>query len=466
MGACQNSMATLVHENKSSSHSSTVSSFELLKSYKDIQQKESKTKVIKDLKITKQLFVTTKDQKFQDNYKLSTFLGEDILRQLDHPNIIKLFEIYEDSRNFYLVQELVSGGELFEELIKRKKFNEKDAAQIISKVLSAVSYCHENNVIHRDIKPENILIDWNNDHEIDVKLIDFGASLFHNPKKFQTEKFGTVYYVAPEVLLGHYDKKCDVWSIGVVLFVLLSGEAPFQGAKDFDILEQIKTGKFEFKSPIWAQRSGMCKDMIKTLLHFDYKTRIDCTQALDHPWIKQKVHLELSKMHLSMAFKNMQRFSAKNKLQEAAMTYIVFQLTSADEQEDMIKSFRKFDKNGNGSISHLIWSRVDLDGNGKIDFTEWEVATINKKDALTTRKLKKAFDMFDLDKSGSISALELKKAMGSFVGDLISDNVWKKMIAEVDKNGNGEIDFEEFAKMMQVLLDQGNGEDVEEYWQV
>lgn len=86
--------------------------------------------------------------------------------------------------------------------MKRKKFNEKDAAHIIQKVLSAISYCHENNIIHRDIKPENILIDWNNDHEIDVKIIDFGASVFHNPKKSQSEKFGTVYYVAPEVLAG------------------------------------------------------------------------------------------------------------------------------------------------------------------------------------------------------------------------------------------------------------------------
>ena len=115
-------------------------------------------------------------------------------------------------------------------------------------MLSAVAYCHENSIIHRDIKPENILIDWNRKNMMDIKVIDFGASVFYNPKKNHSEKFGTVYYVAPEVLVGSYDHRCDVWSIGVVLYILLSGEAPFGGRTDTVILEKIKKGTFDFKS--------------------------------------------------------------------------------------------------------------------------------------------------------------------------------------------------------------------------
>jgi len=142
---------------------------------------------------------------------------------------------------------LISGGELFEELIRRKRFEEKDAAYIMQKVLSSISYCHENNVIHRDLKPENILIEYITNNKIDVKIIDFGASVFHDPKKFHTEKFGTVYYVAPEVLAGRYDYKCDVWSLGIILFVLLCGEAPFAGKNDAEILAKIKIGTIEFR---------------------------------------------------------------------------------------------------------------------------------------------------------------------------------------------------------------------------
>jgi calcium-dependent protein kinase len=125
------------------------------------------------------------------------------------------------------ISRLIKGGELFDELVKRKRFNECDAALIVEKVLSSISYCHEMNIIHRDLKPENILINFNRSNELDIKVIDFGASLFNDPSKFQNEKFGTVYYVAPEVLSGKYNNKCDVWSIGVILFILLCGIPPF-----------------------------------------------------------------------------------------------------------------------------------------------------------------------------------------------------------------------------------------------
>jgi len=136
---------------------------------------------------------------------------------------------------------------LFEEIIRRKRFEEKDAASIMQKLLSAISYCHENNIIHRDLKPENILIEYITNNEIEVKIIDFGASVFHDAKKLQTEKFGTVYYVAPEVLAGRYDYKCDVWSLGVILYVLLCGEAPFAGKNDAEILAKIKIGTLDFR---------------------------------------------------------------------------------------------------------------------------------------------------------------------------------------------------------------------------
>jgi len=172
----------------------------------------------------------------------------DILKNLDHPNILRLYEVFEDKKYIYLVTEFCQGGELFDEIIARGKFSERDAAHVIKQLLSAIAYCHTRKICHRDLKPENILID--NKETLSIKLIDFGTS-----QKFEDEEkmelvLGTAYYIAPEVLKGEYDEKCDVWSIGVILYILLSGEPPFPGGDDKEILRNVIQGKVSFSSKI------------------------------------------------------------------------------------------------------------------------------------------------------------------------------------------------------------------------
>lgn len=161
-----------------------------------------------------------------------------ILKKMDHPNIMKIYEFSSDDK-------------LFDEIIKRKFMNEQDAAYITRQVLSAITYFHSKGVVHRDLKPENILIDSiSSDGHINIKVIDFGAALFISPKTRISETLGTLYYIAPEVLKGDYNEKCDLWSIGVILFILLSGSAPFNGTTDDDIMEAVKKGKYAFKSKV------------------------------------------------------------------------------------------------------------------------------------------------------------------------------------------------------------------------
>jgi calcium-dependent protein kinase len=142
------------------------------------------------------------------------------------------------------------GGELFDEIIARKRFNEKDTAEILRQVISVVAYCHSNNIVHRDLKPENILLEDKSSSSLNVKVIDFGASQICDPDSRLTEKFGTVYYISPEVLKGNYTTSCDIWSIGVIMFILLCGEPPFNGEDDEEIMEKIRRGKFEFSCKI------------------------------------------------------------------------------------------------------------------------------------------------------------------------------------------------------------------------
>ena len=162
---------------------------------------------------------------------------------------MRIYEFASDQSFYYIVSEFITNGELFDEIIKRKYLNEEDGAYVMKQLISAITYCHAKGVVHRDLKPENILIDSiTEDNKINIKVIDFGTAMFYSPDVKLVETLGTPYYVAPEVLKGIYSEKCDVWSIGVILFVLLSGTAPFNGKDDDAILDAVTKGVYSFKS--------------------------------------------------------------------------------------------------------------------------------------------------------------------------------------------------------------------------
>jgi len=172
--------------------------------------------------------------------------------QTDHPNVIKLYEIFEDSRYIYLIMEECNGGELFQRIFQRisekNLYSEKDAAMIFKQIMNAVCHCHSLNICHRDLKPENLL--FLNSSNDSLKVIDFGLSRIFDENNHQMKtKVGTAYYVSPEILQGDYDEKCDIWACGVILFILLTGEPPFNGENDNEIYRRISKKKFSFSSP-------------------------------------------------------------------------------------------------------------------------------------------------------------------------------------------------------------------------
>jgi len=162
-----------------------------------------------------------KKDKVDEAYLRSLNTEISILKQLDHPNIVKLYEIYQDTKNIYLITEFLGGGELFDLILKTKHFNENIAARIMKQVFSAVGYCHSKNIVHRDMKPENLLLE--NPESFDIKIIDFGLARTYSADKMMCQRMGTPYYIAPEVLRKKYNEKCDIWSCGVILYILLSG---------------------------------------------------------------------------------------------------------------------------------------------------------------------------------------------------------------------------------------------------
>lgn len=207
-----------------------------------------------------------------------------VLRRLTHPNVVQLLETYEDKSKVYLVMELVTGGELFDRIVEKGSYTEKDASGLIRQVLEAVDYMHEQGVVHRDLKPENLLY-YSPDEDSKIMISDFGLSKMEDSGVMATA-CGTPGYVAPEVLAQKpYGKAVDVWSIGVISYILLCGYPPFYDENDANLFAQILKGEFEFDSPYWDEISESAKDFIQHLMCSSVDDRYTCKQALAHPWI-------------------------------------------------------------------------------------------------------------------------------------------------------------------------------------
>jgi len=210
-----------------------------------------------------------------------------VLKRLDHKNVVKLLEAYESRTCVYLVMELVTGGELFDRIVEKGSYSEKDAADLIKQVLSAVAYMHEEGVVHRDLKPENLLY-YSPDADSKIMISDFGLSKMEESGVMATA-CGTPGYVAPEVLAQKpYGKAVDVWSIGVISYILLCGYPPFYDENDANLFAQILKGEFEFDSPYWDDISEEAKDFIRSLMCVNVENRLTCQNALEHCWITGK----------------------------------------------------------------------------------------------------------------------------------------------------------------------------------
>jgi calcium-dependent protein kinase len=251
---------------------------------------------------------------------------------------------------YCLVQEVVTGGELFDAIIAEGRFAENKAQMLIKRLVGVMNYSHQKGIVHRDLKPENILLepDMNLDN---MKIIDFGTAVPFkiNTKKALKEVLGTPFYIAPEVLKGHYTEKCDLWSIGVITFMLLSGKAPFFGKDDHAIFDSVKKGRFEFPAAQWKSVSRQGKDFITKLLTVDYKKRPSAQQALAHPWLSD-IKDTVDNHEAADVLTHLKDFRANEILKQAALGYMASQLVGKQEKEKLATMFKSFDKNGDGRL--------------------------------------------------------------------------------------------------------------------
>ena len=428
-----------------------------------------KHKITGEIRAMKIIKNTSVDDKVGvDNVK---FLKEiQVLKELDHPNIIKIFEYYLDNKNHYIIQELLTGGELYETIVKSHKFNEKKAAFIMKQILSALNYLHSKGIVHRDIKPENILVQnidkkKNKNDEIYIKLIDFGASNFFKENEILKLKVGSPYYIAPEVLNKNYNEKCDIWSAGVVLYVMLTGKFPFVGQTSQKLFESIKTGKYAKEGKEWEAISIEAKELIGKMLELDKDKRISASECLKSEFLSiLETKKEMPDL-LPSVFENIYKLNAREKIQQATIRIIVHNIQQNEYIEKLRDIFDLLDINKDGQLTYaeikqafkkvfpddyiteekmnLILEKLDEDNNGVISYEEFLRVTINEKILLEKNNLRLAFDKFDVNKDGKLSKEELLNVLDKGASDYVDD-----LLNLIDKNKDGYISFEEFCHLM------------------
>eukprot|EP01025_Chloroclados_australasicus_P029221 TRINITY_DN2912_c0_g1_i1.p1 TRINITY_DN2912_c0_g1~~TRINITY_DN2912_c0_g1_i1.p1 ORF type:complete len:342 (-),score=50.35 TRINITY_DN2912_c0_g1_i1:396-1421(-) len=212
-----------------------------------------------------------------------------VLMKVNHPNCIKLHGVYITNRKVYIVTELVLGGELLDRVTEKGNFSELHSAVLISQILEGVKYLHSHGIVHRDLKLENLIMVTESD-DSPVKIADFGLSKFFSPDTVLSTVCGSPQYVAPEVLgvaegAKHYSPAVDMWSVGVILFILLAGYSPFDDENDAVLFQKIKAGDYDADDPVWDKVSDTAKDLVSKLLDIDADKRLTAEQALAHPWV-------------------------------------------------------------------------------------------------------------------------------------------------------------------------------------
>lgn len=379
-----------------------------------------------------------------------------IYLQLDHPNIAKLIEVFEESdKAIHLIMELCTGKELYDRLASKRKYSEADAKKVTREMLSAINYCHKRRICHRDLKLEN----WvyaSPDEAAPLKLIDFGFSRIFNPGVPMTAMHGTVYYVSPEVMEGCYAEKCDVWSIGVIVYMLLSGSPPFNGTTDAEILSKIKRGVYTFEGPRWEGISTEAKLFVKQLLVLNPDERPEAIDALKHPWLSRRMTEDITIDILVL--QNMRQFAATNHLKRAALGLIALSMTSRDVAE-MGEQFKSMDKDSTGTITmndlasaiqgrldmtgseiEAVFRRIDQTGDQHIHYSEFLASTLQAQIFRDSTLAREAFQKFDVDGTGQITVDNLRQVLGdSYNGTPVED-----MLRSIDKNDSGTINYEEF----------------------
>ena len=434
-----------------------------------------------------------------------------ILKNLDHPNIMKLYELFVDKNNFYIISEFFDQGDLLTKIEKLGSMNQIVVKFIMEQIFNAVAYLHSKGVLHGDIKLENVMLytttkkanqrftminkkldmhksmerDLNNYFKkkdsknqkakrvvdditnYEIKLIDFGCSKLFSKKKHKKISgiIGTSLYCSPEVVDDLYDEKCDEWSCGVMMYILLSGEPPFQGDTEEEIFQKIKKCDYNFDSPKFKDVSENCKNLIKKLLEPNINKRIKASEALRHPFFTEEFNPNMAltqNKDLSILDNLINIKPSPSKFHEAITAFLCANYINKDEEKRLREVFRYIDKEGKNFLSkksidnrlkengylipndklEKIIKNFDSDSNGTIEYQEFLTGLCNKESLFNNNNLKSAFDCIDEGMKGYINANDIKNFI--FQENEVSDIMFKDYLNQFGMKIEDKLNYDDF----------------------
>ncbi len=402
----------------------------------------------------------------------------DLLEETDNPYIVKLYEFYDSPKYICLVNEYVKGGNLYDRLLKEKKFNELQTAIIIFQILSALSFCHSNKIIHRNLTMQNILIEDSKDNFIHIKIIDFSSSSKMIKGVDMGDSFGNLKYTAPEVLEGKYTETRDIWSVGIIMYTLLTGIFPFENKDLLKLKALIEIGNIDYDVQPLNKLSKDCINFLKELLNRN-KNRISAQKALEHNWFKKlNIKEKLTFVpydKIEKIINNIFNYKPKKTLQKLCFSYLTRNLKNEEietatnlfcqididndgkvQQKEFVKNFKEIIEKTGKEIDEKylkdLFNHIDYDRSGNIDYSEFITAAIDKNLIVNDKNLKESFEFFDKNKSGLITLSDLQIVFKKFKG--FSAEEFNNIIKEVDKDGDDEITFEEYKDMMKAITNE------------
>ncbi|KAF8655144.1 hypothetical protein HU200_061281 [Digitaria exilis] len=393
-----------------------------------------------------------------------------ILKALQgHENVVHFYNAFEDDNYVYIVMELCEGGELLDRILAKKdsRYSEKDAAVVVRQMLKVAAECHLHGLVHRDMKPENFLFKSTKE-DSPLKATDFGLSDFIRPGKRFRDIVGSAYYVAPEVLKRKSGPESDVWSIGVITYILLCGRRPFWDKTEDGIFKEVLKNKPDFRRKPWPNITPAAKDFVQKLLVKDPRARLTAAQALSHDWVREggkasEIPLDISVLH------NMRQFVKYSRFKQFALRALASTLNS-EELSDLRDQFDAIDVDKNGTISleelkqalakDVPWrlkgprvleiiEAIDSNTDGLVDFEEFVAATLHVHQLVEhdTEKWKSlsqaAFSKFDVDGDGYITSDELRMVCHTGMKGSIDP-----LLEEADIDKDGKISLDEFRRLL------------------
>ena len=378
----------------------------------------------------------------------------DIISGLDHPNIIKFYETYHDKYFFHIVMELCQGKEVFDNIANHGYMPEKKVVNIIFKVLLAIAHCHSRGITHRDLKPENILFE-SLKPDAEIKLIDFGLSRKYAKDEKMHTILGTPYYVAPEVLKGEYDEKCDIWSIGAMTYLMLCGDPPFTGSSNNEIFKKIVKNELKFNPYKWKNISSSAKDFVKMCLNKNASERPSASKAVEHKWFSSVLKETHSEKNLPKSILiNIKNFNIVDKFKQMIIKYLINTMNGGEEINIYKNAFYALNYYHNGWIEpselkkgymlskiditdediDYLYSIITQSSKGGLDYTEFLMAGIDKKELFTHDKIERAFNYFDINKSGYIECEDLEEALLKMGKECVESNGINSLIYDAIKS--------------------------------